>query len=570
MKISKLSSYWEQIEAVSSRLSMTDILAELLKEADIEEVDKVCYLSLGRLGPLFANTEFNLAEKMMVKAVAQAYDISQEIANEKFKSAGDIGTVVALLGDKIIDKDLSVGQVHSQLLSIATDSGTGSQERKLQGVAKLLQTVDANTAKYLVRIPISKMRLGFSDKTVLDALSVMTTGDKSAKAELESAYNVRPDVGRLAKLVKKEGIEAVKKLQEPELGVPILMAKAQRASSGEEILLRIGDCGVEPKIDGFRLQIHKQGNDVKLFTRGLEDVTFMYPDIVEASQKQIKADNAIVEGEAIAYDPETGKNLPFQETVQRKRKHGIDELAKSVPLKLIAFELLYLDGDSYLDQPFIKRRKELEDIITHGKRIVLSEKTHVQLGEAELLEKIFEKALADNFEGIMAKRLDAKYVAGARNFNWIKYKKSYSSSLSDTVDAVVLGYDLGKGKRTQFGIGGFLVGVYDEETKTYKTVSKVGTGLSDDQWRELKKESEELRVKSKPNEYEVYDVVDVDVWLDPKIVVELEADELTLSTMHSAGLALRFPRLKRFRDDKQPTQATNLTEINQLYNNQIK
>jgi len=335
-------------------------------------------------------------------------------------------------------------------------------------------------------------------------------------------------------------------------------------------LLRIGDCGVEPKIDGFRLQIHKQGNDVKLFTRGLEDVTFMYPDIVEASQKQIKADNAIVEGEAIAYDPETGKNLPFQETVQRKRKHGIDELAKSVPLKLIAFELLYLDGDSYLDQPFIKRRKELEDIITHGKRIVLSEKTHVQLGEAELLEKIFEKALADNFEGIMAKRLDAKYVAGARNFNWIKYKKSYSSSLSDTVDAVVLGYDLGKGKRTQFGIGGFLVGVYDEETKTYKTVSKVGTGLSDDQWRELKKESEELRVKSKPNEYEVYDVVDVDVWLDPKIVVELEADELTLSTMHSAGLALRFPRLKRFRDDKQPTQATNLTEINQLYNNQIK
>ena len=570
MKISKLSTYWEQIEAVSSRLSMTDILAELLKEADVTEVDLVCYLSLGRLGPLFANTEFNLAEKMMVKAVAQAYDISQEIANEKFKSAGDIGTVVALLGDNITDKGLSVGQVHEILTSIATDSGTGSQERKLQGVAKLLQTVDANTAKYLVRIPISKMRLGFSDKTVLDALSVMTSGDKSGKIELESAYNVRPDVGRLAYVVKKEGIEAVKKLQLPELGVPILMAKAQRASSAEEILLKIGDCIVEPKIDGFRLQVHKRGEAVKLYTRGLEDVTFMYPDIVTAVNNQIKAKDVIIEGEAIAYDLKTGKNLPFQETVQRKRKHGINELAKSVPLKLIAFELLYLDGESFLNKPFDRRRKELEDIITNGDRIVLSEKTSIKLGEEEKLEQVFQKALADNFEGIMAKRLDAKYVAGARNFNWIKYKKSYSSGLSDTIDAVVLGYDLGKGKRTQFGIGGFLVGVYDEDSKLYRTVSKVGTGLSDDQWRELREKSEKLRVSVKPKEYEVYDMVDVDVWLDPKIVVELEADELTTSTMHSAGLALRFPRLKRFRDDKQALQATTLTEAQQMFKNQIK
>ncbi|MDP3983055.1 MAG: ATP-dependent DNA ligase, partial [bacterium] len=451
-----------------------------------------------------------------------------------------------------------------------TDSGTGSQERKLQGVARLLQSVNAKTAKFLVRIPISKMRLGFSDKTVLDALSVMTSGDKSAKAELEAAYNVRPDVGRLAVVVRKEGIEAVSKLQEPELGVPILMAKAQRASSAEEILLKIGDCIVEPKIDGFRLQVHKRGEAVKLYTRGLEDVTFMYPDIVTAVNNQIKAKDVIIEGEAIAYDLKTGKNLPFQETVQRKRKHGINELAKSVPLKLIAFELLYLDGESFLNKPFDRRRKELEDIITNGDRIVLSEKTSIKLGEEEKLEQVFQKALADNFEGIMAKRLDAKYVAGARNFNWIKYKKSYSSSLSDTIDAVVLGYDLGKGKRTQFGIGGFLVGVYDEDSKLYRTVSKVGTGLSDDQWRELREKSEKLRVSVKPKEYEVYDMVDVDVWLDPKIVVELEADELTISTMHSAGLALRFPRLKRFRDDKQALQATTLTEAQQLFKNQIK
>ena len=408
------------------------------------------------------------------------------------------------------------------------------------------------------------MRLGFSDKTILDALSVLTSGDKSSKKELESAYNVRPDVGRLAKLVKKEGIEAVDKLQEPELGVPVLMAKAQRASCAEEILLRIGDCAVEPKIDGFRLQIHKQTNSIKLFTRGLEDVTFMYPDIVEASQKQIKADNAILEGEAIAYDPKTGKHLLFQETVQRKRKHGIKKMAKEIPLKLIAFELLYLNGENLLNKKFEHRRKLLEEIISKGDRVVLTEMTHIQLTQDEKLEKLFQQAVKQDYEGIMAKRLDAKYVAGARNFNWIKYKKSYSSNLSDTLDCVVLGYDFGKGKRVEFGIGGFLVGVYDEKNQVYKSISKVGTGLSDDQWRKLKVMAEKLKVSKIPKEYKLTKTTKADVWLQPHIVVELEADEITKSPMHSAKLALRFPRLKRFREDKQPNQATTLTELKKM------
>lgn len=407
MKFSLLAQQWQKLESTASRNEMMKDLAEVLKKSGAEEVDKLCYLSLGRLGPLFANVEFNLAEKMMVRAVAQAVNKEEREIKKLYKQTGDLGLVVEFARldskakrptsyDASLESSLAVVEVYSELLKIARQEGEGSQERKLRGMAELLGELDPLSARYVVRIPLKKMRLGFSDKTILDALSFMRRGDKSGKKQLEEAYKVRPDIGRLARIVKGKGIKGVAELLEPEIGVPILMAKAQRMSSAEEILSKIGKCAVEPKIDGFRLQVHlqtnsksqapsskqiqnsndqnsKQGNrissiqypvsSIKLFTRNLDDVTYMYPDIVAAVKQQIKAESVIFEGEAVAYNPQTGEFLPFQETVQRKRKYQIEKYVTDVPLKLIVFDCLYLNGQSLLQEPYVVRRKKLETIL---------------------------------------------------------------------------------------------------------------------------------------------------------------------------------------------------------------
>ncbi len=204
------------------------------------------------------------------------------------------------------------------------------------------------------------------------------------------------------------------------------------------------------------------------------------------------------------------------------------------------------------------------------------------------IEEYFEKQTKKGLEGIMAKKLDGIYRAGARDFNWIKYKKSYSSKLSDTIDVVVMGYDVGQGKRQGFGIGDFLIGIYDDQKEMFVTVSKIGTGLTDEEWRELKVKSQKLKVKSKPKNYDVDKMMECDYWIEPKIVVEIRADEITRSPVHTAGrvmktsksgnaqevneagYALRFPRLERFRDDKEPKDATTLNEVKKMYNLQGK
>jgi DNA ligase-1 len=406
------------------------------------------------------------------------------------------------------------------------------------------------------------MRLGFSDMTVLDALSWMATGSKDARKEIEKAFNVRPDLGFIAKTVKEKGLNGLKKVG-PEVGVPIMMARAERLSSGEEIMKQIGRCAIEGKFDGFRVAVHFQKSKIILFSRNMENTTAMFPDLVEAVKRQVKAEEAIFEGEAIGYNSQTGKFLPFQETVSRKRKYDIEKMAKEVPLKLICFDCLYLDGQNLIGQSFLERRKALEKIIGKGETLILSQMTIVE--KPEEIENLFQEAIGKGLEGIMAKKLDGVYQAGARGWNWIKYKKSYQGKLSDTIDALVMGYDFGQGKRSSFGIGDFLIGVYETKTDTFKTVAKIGTGLTDEEWRKLKVKSQKLKVKSKPARYDVSKAMDCDVWVEPKMVVVIKADEITKSPVHTAKLALRFPRLVDFRDDKAPEDTTSLTEIEEMF-----
>lgn len=582
MTFRHLAEYFEKLETTASRLTMTEVLAALFKETQAQTIKEVTYLLQGRVAPLFVPLEFGIADKMMMRAIARATNSDEKTVMQAFKKHGDLGLTVQELKNKDKTTNLTIAETFIELTRVAQAGGAGSQDQKLQILSDLLQKADGLSARYIVRIPLGKLRLGFSDMTILDALSWMLTGNKKLRSKIEKAYNVRPDLGVIAQVIKKKGIEGLSEV-EPEPGTPILMARAERVASAEDITLKIGPAAIEFKYDGFRLQVHKRGQKVTLYSRNLENVTLMYPDIVTAALNEIKADSVIIEGEAIAYNPTTNEFLPFQETVQRKRKYDIAEVAKKIPLRFFIFDMLYANGENYLHQPYTKRREMLEKIVRVSKDATFLISQSQIVTHPKQIERLFETAVSDGLEGIMAKRPDGTYQAGARNWNWIKFKRSYSGSLSDTIDVLIMGFDMGQGKRADFGIGDFLVGVYDKNNDRFVTMCKIGTGLSDEEWREVEKRCQTIKTKELPKDYEVDKAMECDVWVKPQIVVEIRADEITRSPVHTAGrimgptktggaqevkeagYALRFPRLERFRDDKKPADATTLDEIKQLF-----
>ena len=593
MKFKTLSEYFNTIESTSSRLEMTKILADLFKELTPQEFCYAAYLLQGQVSPSYQPLNFGMAEKMVIRAVTSSMQVDHSQFVKEYQKIGDIGKVIETLKKEqpsFEENELTVEEVFKMLHSMASTNGPGSQDEKVRLLGSLIRQLDALSCRYIVRIPVGQLRLGFSDMTILDALSWMIGGDKSLRPILQAAYHVHPDLGFIGQIVKEKGIQAAEKV-EPQIFTPIIMMRAERLSSGNEIIEKIGKCIIEPKFDGFRLQIHKKGDEVRLYTRGLEDATYMYPDIVDGVLKEVTATEAIFEGEAIGYVAATNSFLPFQETVQRKRKHGIDEKVLEIPLKLFSFDLLYCDGESFIDTAFVDRRKKLQSIIaresdatTHT--ILLAKSDNVE--EGHTIELMFDDAITKGLEGIVAKKLDGHYEPGARGWNWIKFKRSYSSKIEDTIDCLVLGYDYGKGKRASFGIGAFLVGVYDENVDLYVTLAKIGTGLTDDEWIQLKEKSEKLEVDVLPVAYNVDKAMDCDVWISPEIVVEIKADEITRSPVHTAGrilkpsksgssvevdkpgYALRFPRLQRFRIDKTPEEVTTLKEIESMFQDRTK
>jgi ATP-dependent DNA ligase len=933
MQIVKFSSYLKTLENTASRNQMTKDLARLFSESSTEEIDKICYLILGRLAPKYEGIEFNMAEKMIIRAIAKALDLKPDKVEKKYKQIGDLGEIV--LQGKTRNsggKKHSVADVYNKLMTIANQSGEGSVEKKINSMAKLLKDLDGVSAKYIARIPVNKLRLGFSDMTILDALSWMKKNDKSLRPELEKAFNVLADIGQIAKIFKQKGLSGIRAI-ESQVGVPIRAAKAERLSSADKILEKMGNkCALEPKYDGFRCvsghtglyienrgficarnvrkgdcvlthlgrfkkitavnkrkidkneryfkfqtllgskfyisekhkilvwqnkkaiwkpveeiieqdsvvfplpkikakktpkklrlsndsgykktiflskkffrflgfwmgagfinnyhnterislhfnakkekrlcvyykniikqvfkinnlsqvkknialviywmdkplrqwltkhfrrelksktllswfagiskdnfnqflkgwieadgykmvngdikiitkdkdlavlvqllalnfnkivglervrgeiadhnftgiyyeliipktnkhaffsanklivkvlhnkelknrnpkvnlynfqvevdksyasslavlhncQIHldktrklrlkkdinlslfkeKDSAFVRIFSRNLDNMTYMFPDVVEAVQN-LGVKKAIFDSEAIAFNKKTGKFLSFQQTVQRKRKHGVAEKAREIPLKVFIFDLLYLNGQSLLGKSFIKRRQLLEKTLDVKTGVAGRQKSeNIRLTEQKIVTKtkqfdqFFQSMVDEGLEGLMAKKLESVYQAGARNYNWVKYKVAMQSELADTIDCVVMGYYRGKGKRASFGIGAFLVGIKDNDT--FQTVSKIGTGLTDKQWQEMHQRCQKLKTESKPSQYQVNKNLNPDVWCPPELVVEIEADTVTRSPIHSAGLALRFPRLKKFRDDKDASQGTTLKELKKI------
>jgi DNA ligase-1 len=577
MQFKELAQYFEKLEGTSSRLTLIEILSDLFKKTPSTEIEKIVYLIQGRLAPFFAPIEIGMAEKTIAETLALAYGSTKEAVIKEFNKLGDMGLAAEQfnLKSKVanVKSEISVAQAFKILLEIANTKGNGTVEKREILLSDLLKKLDATSAKHLVRIPLGNTRLGIGDPTVLDALATAKLGDKSQRKQLEGAYNRTSDLGLIAKTLWVNGLKAVQKL-ELRVGYPVRSELCERLPNPEKVIEKMEVVDAQYKYDGLRVQLHKNGDEVRMFSRNLEEMTHMFPELIEAVKKQIKAKTIILDSEALAYNLDSEEFLPFQETTKRRRKHGIEEMAKSLPLKAFVFDILYKDGKSLIDEPLTKRMEILKEVLPEDDVLIRTKNQTIK--DAKSLSVLLEDAISKGLEGLVIKKLESPYEAGARNFNWVKLKRHSSGELNDTIDCVILGYISGRGKRTAFGAGALLVGVYDKEKDEFVTVSKVGTGLTDEEWREIHKRADKIKVENKPAR--VNSAIVPSVWIRPEIVIEILADEITRSPIHTAGktetepgYALRFPRLVSFRNaDKKAEDATSVIELVEMYEQQGK
>ena len=582
MKYSIIADAYAKIESTTKRLEMTDLLVDLLKNTSKEVIDKVAYLTQGKLYPDFVGIEIGVAERLAVKALARVSGRKESEVEEVLNRTGDIGEAAQVFTanrkqQSFFRRDLSVEKVYETLDKMAQTSGSGAVDLKLSLLAGLLADATPKEAKYLMRTVTGSLRLGIADMTVLDALAIAYGGGKDAREDVERAYNVSSDLGRVAKTVAEEGIEGIRHFR-VSVREPIRPMLAERLSSPDEILEKLGGkCVAEYKYDGERLQAHKTGENVTLYSRRLEDISSQYPDAVEFFKKYVKAREAILECECVAVDLETGEMRPFQELMHRRRKYGVEKAIEDYPVSLFLFEALYVDGKDLTQETYLTRRKMLEETVTESDHLKIVK--YVVTSNAAELEQFFQEAIENGCEGLVCKSIakDSVYQAGARGWLWIKYKRDYKSEMTDTVDLVIVGAFHGRGKRV--GVyGALLLAAYNPESDTFETVTKCGTGFTDEDLAKLPKMLEKHVVAQKHSR--VNSMIEADVWFEPSIAMEILGAEVTLSPIHTcamdsirkgSGLAIRFPRFTgKYRPDKAAEDATATREILGMYQKQLK
>jgi len=582
MLFRELADTYERLEATSSRLEMTDILAEAFRQFDPSEIKMATYLTQGQLYPDFNPLKLGMADKMILKAIAFASGARESEVQELMLKEGDPGLVAQqVFASKkqttLFSEPLTLERAYQTLESIARAEGGGSQDMKIKLMSKLLSDSSSSEAKFLSRVITGRMRLGVSSMTVLDALAV-AFATKDDRDVVERAFNVSSDLGLVAEEMARHGLDGVKDIH-VQVNRPLRAMLAERMSSPEEILEKMGgNCAFEYKYDGVRVQAHICQGEVRLYSRKLDELTSQFPDVVASLKKTILAESAIVEGECVPVDLNTGEFLPFQEVSHRRgRKYGLEEAVEDYPVRLCLFDCILKDGEDLTSAPFLLRREALSSIVRPDDSVTLSEIR--LLSSADEAQAFFQEAIKDGCEGLMAKSVaeGSVYRAGNRGFLWIKYKKEYRSEMNDTVDLAVVGAFAGRGKRKGF-YGALLMATYDERSDTFQTVSKLGSGFDDANLASL---LEMLANDRLPEKHHLVDSKMVaDYWFQPRLVLEVRGAEITLSPIHTcsfgsirkdSGLAIRFPRFTgRFRDDKEGREATTSQELLAMYQAQLK
>ncbi len=583
MKFNRLVEVFEQIEGTTKRLEMTSLLVDLIKQTPKEEVGRVAYLLQGKLYPDYEGVELGLADKLLIKAVSAVSGKSENAIEDDYKKTGDVGlTVEKILQRKsqavLVKRTLTVNVVYEVFDKIAHEAGSGSVENKIRLLTSLLNDASPKEAKYIARMAMGKLRLGVADMTVLDALAVAYGGDKSAREPLERAYNLSSDLGHVATVVATEGLEGVRKFKIT-VGRPIRSMLCERLPTAREILEKLGGVGAaEYKYDGLRIQAHIRGKEVHLFSRRLENITEQFPDVARLLQKSLTANESIVEGECVAVDTHTGDMLPFQVISQRRgRKYEVDKMSEEVPVTVFLFDVLFLNGKDMTMIPYLERRKELVKVVEKSEHVAVAEQFIAR--EPEKLEELMDQAVAAGCEGLVVKSTSdvSIYQAGARGWLWIKYKRSYKAEVQDTFDLVPVGGLAGRGRRGG-SYGALLMAVYNSEEDMFETLCKLGSGFTDEDLANLPKMLEKYVVKHRHPR--VNSLMEADTWFSPALVLEVAADEITLSPLHTcgkgkvrpgSGLALRFPRFTgNWRKDKAPEDATTAQETLEMYKKQLK
>ncbi|MCQ5375708.1 MAG: ATP-dependent DNA ligase [Methanomassiliicoccales archaeon] len=579
----ELVRVYEALESTTSRLEMTEILANFFKEADCSSLRKIIYLTQGQLYPDFYPQKLGIADKLLLRAISFTSGVKEQIIQDLLVKEGDPGNVAQKIFQEkkqttLFSTPLTLERVYDNLRRIAEAEGSGSQDLKIKMLADILHDASPIESKYIARIVTGKMRLGVADMTVLDALAQAFVG-KDERDVIERAFNITSDLGLVGEILCSEGVEALRKIR-VSVGNPIRAMLAERLSSPEEILEKMGGrCAFEYKYDGVRIQAHIDSQKkIKLFSRRLEDITDQFPDVVSALREAFVSKDVIIEGECVPVDINTGEMLPFQEVSHRRgRKYDLSVAIEDYPVRTFLFDCLYLDGVDLTESPFLERRKALEKCIRPSEDVRLSEIRI--LDRVEDVERFFEEALKDGCEGLMAKSIgeDSIYRAGARGFLWIKYKKEYRSEMSDTVDLVVVGAFAGRGRRK--GVyGALLMATYNDKEDSFETVCKLGSGFDDATLAALPSMLEPYKLQRMHPK--VRSKLEADYWFEPALVMEVLGSEITLSPTHTcsyslikkdAGLAIRFPRFTgRFRSDKDPREATTSIELVEMYKRQLK
>jgi DNA ligase-1 len=582
MDYAQIADAYEKIEATTKRLEMTDYLVALLQQTPKAVISRVVYLTQGKLYPDFVGIEMGVAEKLAIKALIRATGGSESQIQVMLQKSGDIGETAEQQLSKrkqstFFTKTLTVEHVYETLDKLAKTQGSGAVDTKMALLSGLLTDASPKEAKWLIRTVTGNLRLGIADMTVLDALAIAYGGGKTSRELIERAYNISSDLGKVAYTVADKGLEGIQGFQ-VEVFEPIRPMLAERLGVPEEILEKFGGkCVAEYKYDGERVQAHKKGDKVVLFSRRLENISKQYPDAVELVKTQITAEETIFEAECVAMDLETGDMRPFQELMHRRRKYGIKEAIEQYPISLFAFDALFVDGQDLTRDPFPQRRKRLEGMLRKSDRVQPAIQKLVD-GPKEL-EDFFEEAIEDGCEGVMCKSVgkDSVYQAGNRGWLWIKFKRDYRSEMTDTVDLVVVGAFHGRGKRVG-AYGALLLATYNPKKDTFETVTKCGTGFTDKDLAQLYEMLQKHVIPRRNSR--VQSTLEADVWFEPAVVLEILGAEVTLSPIHMAamdsirkgsGLAIRFPRFTgKYRTDKAPEDATTPEEIVEMYRGQLK
>jgi DNA ligase-1 len=550
-----LAELCEKLEATTKRNAKVDLTSAFLKALNPEEVEPAVSMLLGRAFPKWDQRDLEVSWATLSNILNQLTKADWNIFREAFSKTGDVGAAAEALVEQnrvkrqttlFGDTTLTILKVRETLEAMAETTGQGSRERKERLLTTLLGAASPLEVKYLIKILIGDMRTGFNEG--LMELTVSKAFSIPLKL-VQEATMLTGDIGEVAALAKakgEKGLEAVGF----KLFKPVKPMLAQTAADVREALEELGgEAAFEYKLDGARIQIHKAGDTVRIFSRRLTDVTDSLPEIVEQVRNEAKAKEAIVEGEVIAIGAD-GNPMLFQHLMRRfRRVHEIEEMTKEVPVKLFLFDVLYVDGQSLISMPYVERRKKLTETAPNTP---LTEQIITK--DPEEAERFLREAMSNGHEGLVAKKLESPYTPGVRGKRWFKVKP-----VLESLDLVIVAAEYGYGRRHDW-LSDYYLAARDAETGRFFPVGKTFKGLTDAEIMDITQRLKELTLSEEHRRVTVV----------PKIVVEVVYNEIQKSPKYECGMALRFARITRVRDDKTPEEADTIQKVQEIFEKQFE